>query len=70
MIKLLGDLNRNGDPSVNFHWNKRLSKIYEAQIAQAPPENKIAVWYQYCAQLLNAGENGKCIAQLENVIKI
>ena len=69
MVNTLRKLSSEGDPTNYYHWNKKLAVLYQAQISNAPQEKKLIFWFQYCQQLLKAGENQMCIDEIENLIK-
>ena len=69
MKQSLKELNKNGDPRDHYNWNKRLANLYYSQINSAPRKDKVKYWFKYCTQLLLAGENIKCINEIENLLQ-
>tara|TARA_B100001094_G_C18039759_1_gene724403 strand:- start:33 stop:518 length:486 start_codon:yes stop_codon:yes gene_type:complete len=69
MKQALKELNENGDPRDHYHWNRRLANLYYSRINSAPRKDKVKYWFKYCTQLLLAGENIKCINEIENLLQ-
>lgn len=69
MVEELRQLVINGNPRVYYHWNNRLADLYKSQIELAPNNQKINIWFQYCAQLLNAGKQDQVINEIEQFLK-
>lgn len=71
MAQLLKEIYNNGDPEELYHWNKRLASLYQSRLLNADQQGakKMQVWFQYCTQLLNAGENIACIEEINALLK-
>lgn len=68
MVEELRQLVINGNPRVYYHWNNRLADLYKTQLDAAPDNQKINIWFQYCAQLLNAGKQDQVINEIEQFL--
>ena len=68
MVKELRQLVINGNPRDYYHWNNRLADLYKTQLDAAPDNQKINIWFQYCAQLLNAGKQDQVINEIEQFL--
>ncbi len=68
MTQTLQALYDNGNPRDYYHWNKKLSNFYLNQISQVPPQQQMNAWFQFCLELLNAGEPETCILEIEKFI--
>ncbi|WP_418604174.1 CRTAC1 family protein [Hwangdonia sp.] len=69
MANMLKELYDTGDPNVNYHWNKKLAYLYKDKMANGPQNKKSTNWFRYCTELLRAGENERCIEEIESFIK-
>lgn len=65
MVRILANLNLNGQPQNYLHWNGRKAEMLADQIAGGQHPYHGQVWYEYCTQLLRAGDTEKCITELE-----
>ena len=68
MVELLSKINSEGDPLEYFHWNKKIAEHYKNKIPDSPKKDKFKIWLSYCYELLLAGENQKCIDEIETKI--
>lgn len=69
MRRTLRELEEKGDPTTHYHWNQRLANLYYSQIDSVPRSDKVKYWFKYCTQLLLAGENIKCINEIEYLLQ-
>ena len=69
MIQVLQEFNSSGDPLNNYSWNRKLADLYYSQIELVPRNEKVKYWFKYCTQLLLAGDNQKCINEIETILQ-
>jgi len=57
-----------GNPYQYYHWNERMASLLKSQLGNGNQQDQLLTWFQYCNQLLNAGQSGLCISEIENFI--
>lgn len=68
MVAELKALVDNGNPVGYYHWNSKLALMLKQKLASASNDQKEQIWFQYCMQLLFAGDNATCITEVEQKI--
>lgn len=68
MVVELQDIYQNGNPDLHYHLNSKLAELKKAELQVAPDSEKINIWFQYCSQLLFAGQLEMCINEIETFI--
>ena len=54
-----------GDARNYYNWNHDRAVLYLVELKAAPPENSNTMFYNYCYELLLAGESRQCIEEVE-----
>ncbi len=66
MIQYLQGLLSDANPQNYLHLNKSRADLLKKQLDNKPPGTYDQIWFEYCTQLLRAGETENCISELES----
>lgn len=65
MVNTLRELSLNGIPENNIYWNQKRSDKLSEIVHNGQEMNFSPTWYEYCQELLWAGNPQACITELE-----
>lgn len=65
MANILHDLIVNNNPSLNAYSNPGRVNLLAAELNPDPNSRYNAVWFDYCTELMRAGDPEQCIVELE-----
>lgn len=65
MIALLKEIANSQDTLAHYHQNKKLAAYYQLRIKKGTPQQQVNTWFEFCKQLLYAGDSQMCIDEIE-----
>lgn len=68
MAILLKEIANSRDTLAHYHQNKKLASYYQSRIKKGTPQQQINTWFEFCKQLLYAGESQMCINEIEGYL--
>ena len=65
MAAELAALVNTGNPRDYYHWNSKRAAMMLPQVQQTPMPQKVSIWFNYCVELLQSGNPGQVIQEIE-----
>jgi len=68
MVQILSQLESEGNPMENYHWNARRAKILKDLLPSASKGERLRLAYLYNYECLNAGDEATCIREVKGYL--